>query len=242
MKEVLYLLLGWVLGLIGPFIVDSLKSRRRRREISAALRVELEDLQFRLASASFLLLLHHGRLDKGFLNWLYPIVERQAPNDRTLELIKQWSAQDDPNFTRAAQQFRSKEGVGSSLKIYRAQFLETHLGDVANMPIGVQRKIHELRNQLDLLNQEIPKIVDLQKMTYTVSGPNHEIIVEEVNRKYLIVQEASKRTADKAGAVLDDLISSKAVVSASRRWRKPLVLAQATVQRIKTEFLRPFRR
>ena len=110
-------------------------------------------------------------------------------------------------FTGGAERFRSRDGAGSSLKVYQAKFPESHLADVANMPVSVQRKVHEFRNQLDLLNQEIPKIDELMKMTFnsSISERNYQIVTDELKRKYLIVQEASKLTADKVAEILPDL-------------------------------------
>jgi hypothetical protein len=87
-------------------IVDTFKSSRHKREIAAALRVELEDLQYRLAAASYLLISHYGKLDKTFLTWLRPILERQDPNGATLALIQQWIALDGTAFSQITQQLR----------------------------------------------------------------------------------------------------------------------------------------
>jgi hypothetical protein len=207
MKGIALLLLGWVLGLIGPLIVDTFKSSRHKREIAAALRVELEDLQYRLAAASYLLISHYGNLDKTFLTWFQPIVERQDPNGATLTLIKQWMVLDDSTLSQVTAQLRSKKGIGSSLKVYQARFLESQLIEIAKMPVSVQRKIHEFRNQLDLLNQEIPKADSYMSMTFdsSLNERNRQIVNEQMNVKYLIVQAGSKVTADKIAAILLDI-------------------------------------
>jgi hypothetical protein len=96
------------------------------------LRVELEDLQYRLAAASYLLISHYGNLDKTFLTWLRPTLERQDPNGATLTVFQEWMALDDSALSQITQQLRFKEGAGSSLKVYQARFSESQLIEVAS--------------------------------------------------------------------------------------------------------------
>jgi hypothetical protein len=209
MKEVGFLLLGWTLGLIGPPIVEKIKSYFRRREVAAALRVELEDLQFRLATTSLLFIISYGNLDKKFLNWVQPILENYAgdePNDGQLKFIKESSTLDDSQINQIAQRTR-KLNVGSSVKLFQAKFLESQLTEIAKMPVKTQRRIHEFRNQLDVLNQEIAKIDGFMKMTFddSLSEQNSKIVRDEIQNKYRFVQERSKICADKIAAVLEAL-------------------------------------
>src|SRR4051812_37262490 len=155
MNQFIYILFGWVLGLISPTIVDIIKSGLRRREIAAAIRVELEDLQYRLAMSSFVLLQSYGELTREFVIWIQAIVEKYAghePKDSIGKMISQLARVDEETFGQIASQFRAKTGTGSSLKIFQAKFLESHLAEISKLPISIQSKIHEFRNQLDLLN------------------------------------------------------------------------------------------
>jgi hypothetical protein len=141
------------------------------------------------------------------LNWIHQIVENYSgnePRDAVRNLLKQLMTVDESNLSQIAEQFRSKEGIGSSLKMYQAGFLESHLVEIAKMPISIQRKIHEFRNQLYVLNQEIPKVDGYMKMTFdsSMSEQNHQIIKETVKNEYIFVQEQCKRTADKIAAIL----------------------------------------
>jgi hypothetical protein len=127
MKEIVYLLIGWVLGLVGPPIVDAIKGHFRKREIIASLIVELDDLRYRLAISSLLLLQKYGSLDKDFLDWIRPILESYSgnePKDSILRSITGLSSLDETQLGHLAEQLRSREGVGVSLKTFQAKFLE----------------------------------------------------------------------------------------------------------------------
>ena len=97
--------------------------------------------------------------------------------------------------------FFSREQV---LKSFSASFIETNLTQVSNLPIELQVKLHEFRNHLSTLNQEINMANDIHKLTFdsSISGVNHEIISKELISKYAFIQGMCKRVADKLGAVV----------------------------------------
>src|SRR5262245_774118 len=106
MTQISYILFGWVLGLISPSIVDLIKSYFRRREIKDALRIELEDLQFRLAISSFLLLQRYGELTKDFLIWIQPILEKYSgdePHQNARQIVRQLITADEQELTKVAE-------------------------------------------------------------------------------------------------------------------------------------------
>ena len=84
MNQVLYILLGWVLGLFSPLIVEYFRSHVRKREFVRALKVELEELQHRLAVSSLSLLQSYGelarRLHHGLCSSLIAVQAMMRPN------------------------------------------------------------------------------------------------------------------------------------------------------------------
>ena len=64
LKPWFYLLVGWLMGLLSPLIVDSIRRRRERKEIKQALITELQELQYRLASGVFLTTQKLGECDR----------------------------------------------------------------------------------------------------------------------------------------------------------------------------------
>jgi hypothetical protein len=68
MTELPYLLLGWLLGLLSPRIIDAIKAKYARRELASAIHSEAEDLQYRVAITSFLLVQRYGVVSRDYLN------------------------------------------------------------------------------------------------------------------------------------------------------------------------------
>jgi hypothetical protein len=196
---------GWFLGLASPMIVEAVKAFLGRRELVRALRVELEDLQYRLAIASFQLLQTHGHLDKNFLKWLQPIVDRYTgdePSQSIRMAVSKLIEADEHEFNAIIVPLRGKEAVGSSLKLFQANFLEAHVGEISKLPVSVQRRIHEFRNQLHILNQDIHKSDEYLKMTFTVQGENHRRVADNLSGIYNLVQNRCRIVADKIETVL----------------------------------------
>jgi len=122
MSQILYIVFGWVLGLFSPLIVEFFKSRKHTKEVVAALKIEFEDLQFRLAFASLTLLQSHGDLDRDFAFWVLKIVDRyegDEPSDGIDKFLREFLNADDALARQFVEHGRAKSGVGSSTRNHR---------------------------------------------------------------------------------------------------------------------------
>jgi hypothetical protein len=210
MSQLLYIFFGWFLGLFSPLIIEFFKSHRHTREFVAALKVELEDLQFRLAIASLQLLQSHGGFDRDFAAWVSKIADRYSgdePSEAIRKLLRQFLDADEKLANQFAMLGRAQPGVGSSLKKYETKFLESNLVEIIRLPITTQRKIHEFRNQLSILNQDITKADSYMMMTFnsSLSEENHKRVTKDLTNLYGIVQGRCKSLADKIEMILTDL-------------------------------------
>ena len=115
MTEVLYILLGWLLGLLGPQIIDGIKGHYQRTKIKAAILFELEDFQFRVALMGFVLAQAEGRLDKEYLTELRTVVVKYQGNEDkepVLRHIDTWLGLEDAAFNATLARSKAAEGVG----------------------------------------------------------------------------------------------------------------------------------
>jgi hypothetical protein len=210
MSQVLYILLGWVLGFFSPLIADFFKSLIGKREFVSALKVEFEDLQFRLTVASLNLLQSHGSLDKDFANWALKVIDRYKgyePSNNIREFLHSFVSLDDETIKQLNEHAQAKEGIGSSLKTYQANFLESNLVAVSKLSISAQRRIHEVRNQLSILNQDISKAETYFMMTFNSSlgEGNHQRITDDLKGMYIRLQKRCKSLVDRIESILSEL-------------------------------------
>jgi hypothetical protein len=198
------------LGLFSPIIVDFFKSYYRKREFVTALRVELEDLQFRLAISSLSLLMSRGSLNKDFARWALQIIDRYPgyePSEGVQKFLHQFLDADDSTNSHLSGFARAKEGVGSTLKTFQAKFSESNLTELSKLPVKTQRRIHEMRNQLSMLNQDISRSDTYLTMTFnsSLSETNHKRVNDDLNGIYKAVQDRCKSLADRVGSILSEL-------------------------------------
>src|SRR3990170_5337161 len=88
-EKILFLFLGWLLGLLSPIVVDAIRRRREIKEVKNALLSELGDLQFRLANTVWLTSIRAGQYNRSFLDWFKPIIERNRYLHKLDRVIKQ---------------------------------------------------------------------------------------------------------------------------------------------------------
>lgn len=208
MDELLYLFLGWLLGLLGPQIVDAIKAKRHRRELALAIRSEAEDLQYRVAITSFLLMQRFGEVSRDYLLWLKPKVASYRGNEAveaTGKLVESLLTSSDEHLLAFTNHLRAKEGMGLSLKKFGASLIESSLADIHSFPVEYQRRIHEFRNQLSALNQEIERALESHRMTFdgSISHENHIRLKEDLLEKYIFIRGMCDRVADRLGAIIE---------------------------------------
>ena len=89
MDELLYLLLGWLLGLLSPRIIDAIKARYDRTALIGAIKEEAQDLQYRVAASCFLLRQRYGEITREYLEWLKPKLLAYRGNE-PVETVRQF--------------------------------------------------------------------------------------------------------------------------------------------------------
>ena len=126
----------------------------------------------------------YGTIDKDSLIWIKPYIENYTGNElkeSTLKLVDHLLNCDEDEFDKIIKQGRAEPNTGLGLKLFSSSFLENNLTFISNLPLELQVKIHEYRNALNLLNQEIIEARNVHKLTFdsTISDENHKIISEE---------------------------------------------------------------
>ena len=97
-ESALFVFLGWLLGLLGPIIVDTIRKKRDIRDVRAALETEVHELQYRLAGAAYFVEMRFGDVNRKFLEWLRPILVSYRGLNPSADILKSigrhWSSMD----------------------------------------------------------------------------------------------------------------------------------------------------
>ena len=66
---------GWLLGLLGPTVIEAIRKRYQRHDIAKAILTELSGILYPLATTVYLVKQRAGLVDKELLEWLLSICE-----------------------------------------------------------------------------------------------------------------------------------------------------------------------
>lgn len=168
-EKVLFLFLGWLLATLSPVIADAVRRRREVRETKGALFSELAELKYRFAIVVHLVESEYGRLDRGLLNWLLPIVAEYngpLPQEGLAKVIEQMTTFSDEQIAALAAQRKAGPGKALSLKRYPAPFLESRLKVLTWLPDDVQRLMIEIHTQLSVIDSELENIQFYFRLTF----------------------------------------------------------------------------
>jgi len=172
-EKILFILLGWVLGLASPLIVDEIRRWRERRDIRATLRTELHELQYRLALVAWQVQLRLGHLDRALFEWFWPIVlgYKGIYADQNLIAIAKSLAsvppdQLDQQIARAAETAKAPPGSALVLKKHAASFLDSRVSSFSSLESALVSRLSEIRTQLSFFNEDVDQARFYFQLTY----------------------------------------------------------------------------
>lgn len=201
-EKILFLFLGWLLGLLSPIIVDAIRRRREIKEVKNALLSELGDLQFRLANTVWLTSIRTGQYNRSFLAWFKPIIERNCHLHRLDNVIKNTEsnlAMSDERLAELARQFLASESeTAMGLKTHHAPFLDSKLGQLGSFSVEFQSLLLEIHSRLAILNEEIDQYRFYFQQTFSssISEGNHKLIKQNINGNYIAVHGQARIICD----------------------------------------------
>src|SRR5262249_47250108 len=104
LEQLLYILFGWLLGLLAPAIVERIRKNYRRAELTLAIKAELHELQYKMAGCCHRLNIYLTTLTDAHLTWFETIVRNYTGANPKAGLL---SALD--NFRKLPEQDRCRE-------------------------------------------------------------------------------------------------------------------------------------
>jgi len=199
--KVLFLLLGWLLGLLSPLITDAIKHRRERRETEAAIRVELKEVQFRLVGTIWLLATRTERFNRSLIDWMRPIVERYKglnPTDGVVQTFKSTEGLTDEQLAGLARKLDPGPQFRLSLKKYSTPMIDSKISMLNGFGSEYQNLVLELKAVLNLLNEEVDQFRFYFNQTFisSLSEKNRVAIAANIETSYATVFNGAQRAVD----------------------------------------------
>ncbi len=200
--SIIFLLLGWLLALLSPIVVDAIRKRRRVGQATVTIRTELTEVRLKLVSTAFLIVNRAGTLDRRFLEWMQPIHENYSGPHRNKgisEMLNRFLASSDEELATMADINMKKHSLrGLTVKKIQTPFLDTQLGLTRLLGVEIQNLLIEIKAQIGLLNEQVESSQFYFEKTFdsTLSDENHKIIRVNLKDTYINICERAQDVAN----------------------------------------------
>ena len=177
LEPVALIVVGWLLGLLGPSIVDAIKQRKDNKLGRAAIVTELEEFATTIAAAAYRVRMSQGTLDREFLQEMKAVIDEYpqvAAVGRLGEGIETFLKLDDAQLSALATHAASPAGVGLGLQHYAVPLLDSRVSAFLSFKTPLQRQLLQLRREIALLDAIVDRAEKYLDLTYTVSDHNHQ--------------------------------------------------------------------
>lgn len=208
MNEVLFIILGWLLGVISPRLIDSIKAHYEKNDFLGAIKTEAKDLQYRLSIGSYHIAQRESMLDREKLIWFkekLSTYEGSEPKEPILLLINSVLNSESDAELQALNSFENEHQRAISLKNYSASFLSSNIEKLHTLPVNFQISAHEFLNVLSILNQEIITAIKYHEMSFdsSLNEINYSLVVGNLHQSYSNISGLCKRASDKLQKLID---------------------------------------
>lgn len=169
LMEILYVFLGWLLGLLAQPISSWIERWYKRKDFRLAIFSELKNLAVRLNMIFFKIQKHLGTLSKESLQLIldtYKTYDADSNQTTLFSSAEEMLKTPDQEFAVEMNKFKAPDNMSLGLKTFSLYFIDSALGNISVFNSEFQHKILEIRAQIDMLNQEIENSKDYFNFTF----------------------------------------------------------------------------
>ncbi|MCK4905890.1 hypothetical protein KAS42_06615 [bacterium] len=169
--NIVYLLIGWSLGLLSPLVLGWIQEQKRKKAIKKSIFVEFEDLKHRLACSIFQVKIRAGKIDKVFLGWIEPIIcSYKGPhkNENISTYISKLKNSEEAHL-KVLSELRANTNKSLSFKKYPLYFLNSQINSLTLFIPEFQQTALDILTQLNMLHEDIDNVVHYHKKTFDSS-------------------------------------------------------------------------
>jgi hypothetical protein len=199
-EKLAFLALGWLLGLLGPIIVEAIKRRRENTLGRVAILTELTGLAGILATAAYGAHMSLGTADRKFLEWLKSTLEQLATTPKLMEFIPRLRTQlswTDEELRAAAQYTSDDPGKGVMLQYYPVPLLDARVSALWSFDSSFQRQLLEIRRNVAILDDVVDRSRKYFDLTFTkLEDGNYQLVSENLTQTYALYAERAVAIVD----------------------------------------------
>lgn len=198
-QAVLMLILGWLLGLLSPSIINYIQDKQKAIKIKKSLLSEMEECQIIMANVAYLIESKYIAINHKLFDDLINVYENYNGindyNDKLLRLKKLKTTPKEELETMTEIQLYENMDKFLSFKKYDLPYLRSKINDISLLGENVQSNLLQLNFKLNLFNSEVEESKFHYQLTFNseVSEENQEINKQILKDKQLVILDQIKQ-------------------------------------------------
>ncbi len=207
MELLLSVILGWLLGILSPGIINFISNNRRQKKLKQSIISDLKDLKIRLTWIPFRIKCSYGILDEKFIKWLKIQTNNwkdlgETPANITLEDIEKIEKQ---STLDAYNSLYKKNKPAFSFPKMLTSIIDSNLMNVELLDDDFLSKILEIKFQINGFNKEVDRLNELYKMTFdsNIISENHSIISTQIEATNLTILDKAIYIVEKINRIIN---------------------------------------
>jgi len=147
--KLLWLLLGWLFGLLSPGIAERIRRKHRRVDVARSVKDELSQLRYLMAVVAYTMRARSAQVSDDFLDWLRPIVRNyRGPeaNSKFAEALDLSRSKLTEEQRRAIDTALNSPTRGLAVKQQFLPVVEAMTSELSICPLEFQRRVLQIKN------------------------------------------------------------------------------------------------
>ena len=208
--EVIYILFGWVLGILSPVIVDYISRSYSKKILRKTITSELKDVKIRLVLLPLRVNSHYGTVKKSLFKWIseqtqnFNDLESQFDEEINLEVLNSMIEKTSTEDLEAYYSTLKRDKPAFHFKKMTISIMDSNLMNIGILDNELLTKLLDVKFQINAFNEEIQNVGEYLKMTFdsSMSDTNHQIIEKAIKDKNLIISEKAMLIVEKINDII----------------------------------------
>jgi len=201
LEKIGLLCVGWLLGLLGPLLVDHVRRERDNELGRKAILSELHEVGGILASVVHTVQSKDGTIDRKHLEWLKAYIEkgeRTDPFPKWIEKLEAFLSWTDDEIAANFEIMKTREGKGLMLQKYPVPLLDSRVSALWSFETEFQRDLLAIRQGMHRLDDMVDRQRKLHDMTFSKMDPeNREALEANIKETVTFYGQSAQKVVDK---------------------------------------------
>lgn len=192
-----FLFLGWLLGLLAPIIVETIKRHKENSLGRGAIKTELSSLKVKLAICFYTIEEHQGTITRESLKWVIKHLNSVSDDADALKfssVLETLLQTPDDQLSQYYLSMKAPVGKSLSLQKYGTPLLDSRVSALWSFDTTSQRTLLEIRSALDIGSEIVERAKHFSNLTFQkLENGNHTLVVENIEGCYKQYAAQAKR-------------------------------------------------